>query len=136
MKIFSNVVSRLLGFAVVVGLVGGFATAQAQSEASYSSGARTSGWAFGYGVGYSSRHNADVTALNVCHAQGKGQCHIVHRFRGAGCIALAKGSNGAGGMGLVNGYSNNRSAAQNRALNECNSRGGSCYITSTGCTTN
>lgn len=106
------------------------------ADQSYSAVASTSGWAYGYGVGHSSRHNADVTALNECHSRGKGQCHIEYRFRGAGCVALARGADGSGGYGVYSGYSNNRQAAQNRALNECNSRGNGCSVFSTGCTEN
>ena len=134
MKIFSNVVSRLLGFAVVVGLVGGFATAQAQSEKSYSSIARAPGWAYGYALGYSSRHNADVAAINECQSRGKGQCQIEGRFRGAGCVAIAKAPDGHAGWAAVSGYSNNRESSQNRALNRCRKHGPGCYVSKSSCT--
>ena len=134
MKIFSNVAIRLFGLAVV-GLVG-FSTAQAQTDASYSALACTSGWACGYAVGHSSRQNADVTALNQCHSRGRGECHIEHRFRGKGCIALAAGYDGAGGWGAISGYNNNESAAKNEAINRCSRHGNGCSVVRSHCSSN
>ena len=136
-KLYSTlkVVVTVIGVAVLMQL-----NTVVYADESYSSVATTSGWAFGAGVGYSSRHGADARALSECRSRGKGQCSIEHRFRGAGCVAFAMGRawSGAGApvgaWGSMHGYSNNRSATQKKALRECHSRAHSCDITDTFCT--
>ncbi len=115
----------------------------ASTSPSYSSVADTiaqstrGGWAIGYAIGHASAVAADKAAIEICeqYDYDNGGCAVVHRFRGQGCVALAKSSGGAGGWGA--GHATLAEAEQ-RAVNECNKAdgggGNNCDITDRDCT--
>ena len=123
-------IAHALAVLSTLALSTGIATAE-QSYSSVAEARSSNGWAFGYGLGHPSLHNADVSALNECNRRNRGNCSVTYRFRGKGCAAIAKGSDGAGGWGA--GHAS-RNDAETRAVNECNGRGQGCRVTSSDCT--
>nr|MBS0019018.1 DUF4189 domain-containing protein [Gammaproteobacteria bacterium] len=86
------------------------------------------GRGYGFAHGYQNTSQAEQRALNEC---GHG-CQVVLRFN-SGCAAYAADqSSGSTAYGW--GTASSGSAAQNRALSECQSRGGSsCMVRSWAC---
>ena len=92
------------------------------------------GWSVAYATGYKSEAEADIRAIELCQANGRGDCTVVHRFRGKGCAAIAKSNKGAGGW--AGGYETLVKAEQ-AAVEQCNAAdktGNACRTTTSDCT--
>lgn len=82
---------------------------------------------YGYSYDFGSRGEAEDYARSQC---GRSDCVVKVWFKNA-CGALAVGQRGALGWG----WSGSRGSAEDRALNECQSRTSACSVRTWACTT-
>lgn len=85
--------------------------------------------AHGYSYDYSSQRDAEIQAMAECRKYGRG-CEVATWVRN-GCAALAVGN----GEGWGGDWGNNRSEAEDKALNRCYQNTGNCQIRRWICTT-
>ncbi|WP_423909227.1 DUF4189 domain-containing protein [Candidatus Spongiihabitans sp.] len=86
-------------------------------------------------IGYKNQIQADDNARSACNKLGLGKCSIEDRFRGPGCIALAKSADGDGSWGASFGEGQGRlSEAKSEALSACSDAGQTCFIEKYECT--
>ena len=125
---------RILLFLTVIVILSGaglywLTRADAAAPVKYGAGANDdSTGAYGYSYNYATRAEANAAALRQC---GRPGCNIKVEFYD-GCGAFAKDSSSGTAYGW--GIADTSYGAQNRALAECQRRGGTCYIAVWGCT--
>lgn len=86
------------------------------------------GSAYGFSYNYSTSEDADEKAISECGIN----CEVVERFT-EGCAAYAADQS-AGSTVYGWGEDSNGASARNRAMNECQGRGGRrCVVRSWGC---
>jgi hypothetical protein len=102
--------------------------AEAQAQDNYGAIAYSSSTGrYGHSYDFGSRAEAEDYAISQC---GRSDCVVKVWFKNA-CGALAVGQRGALGWG----WAGSRGSAEDRALNECQSRTSECSVRTWACTT-